>query len=73
MSALYKDNSRLQYFLMLTSDAGLREEFDRVCNILSEYGTLQRSFSGSESYLSEHCEALIPHDAVHALSGTSAS
>lgn len=72
-SALYKDNSRQQYFLMLTSDAGLREDFDRVCNILSEYGTLQRSFSGSESYLSEHCEALILHDAVHALSGTSAS
>lgn len=73
MSALYKDNSGQRYFLMLTSDAGLREDFDRVCNILSEYGTLQRSFSGSESYLSEHCETLIPHDAVHALSGTSAS
>lgn len=73
MSALYKDSSGQRYFLMLTSDAGLREDFDRVCNILSEYGTLQRSFSGSESYLSEHCEALIPHDAVHALSGTTAS
>lgn len=69
MSALYKDSSDQRYLLMLTSDAGLREEFDRVCNILSEYGTLQRSFSGSESYLSEHCEKLIPHDAVQALGG----
>lgn len=72
-SSLYKDNSKQQYFLILTSDAGSREDFDRACNILSEYGTLQRSFSGSESYLSEHCEALIAHDAVRALAGASAS
>ena len=69
LSALYKDRSEPRYFLLLTSDAGLREDFDRVCNILSEYGTLQRSFSGSESYLSEHCEGLIPNDAVQTLSG----
>ncbi len=67
LSALYKDSSGQRYYLMLTSDAGLREDFDRVCNILSEYGTLQRSFSGSDSYLAEHCETLIARDAVHAL------
>lgn len=67
MSALYKDSSKQRYFLMLTSDAGLRADFDRICNILSEYGTLQRSFSGSDSYLAEHCETLIACDAVHAL------
>lgn len=66
-SALYKDGAEGRYFLMLNSTAGSREEFDRVCNTLSEYGTLQRSFSGSASYLAEHCEALIPHDAVQAL------
>lgn len=69
MSALYKDNADGRYFLMLTSDAGRREEFDRVCNTLSEYGTLQRSFPGSASYLAEHCEALIPRGAVQSLSG----
>lgn len=67
ISTLYKDSSGGRYFLLLTADAGLRESFDRICNILSEYGTLQRSFSGSESYLSEHCEALVCGDAVHAL------
>lgn len=66
-SALYKDNAVQQYFLMLTATSDLREGFDKACNILSEYGTLQRSFPGSESYLAEHCEALIARDAVQAL------
>lgn len=66
-STLYKDGSEHRYFLMLTTDANLRDSFDRICNVLSEYGSLQRSSSGSESYLSEHCEALVCGDAVHAL------
>lgn len=69
MSTLYKDDSEHRYFLMLTTDASLRDSFDRICNVLSEYGSLQRSSSGSESYLSEHCEALVCGDAVHALGG----
>lgn len=69
MSALYKDNSGQNYLLALTCAPELRGEFDRACNILSEYGTLQRSFSGSASYLAEHCEALIPADAVRSLGG----
>ena len=69
MSTLYKDDSEHRYFLMLTADTSLRDNFDRICNVLSEYGSLQRSSSGSESYLSEHCEALVCGDAVHALGG----
>lgn len=68
-SILYKDNSARQYFLMLTAASDSRAGFDKACNILSEYGTLQRNFTGSESYLAEHCETLIPHDAVQALGG----
>lgn len=67
ISSLYKDHSEQRYYLILTSNAGPGEDFDKACNILSEYGTLQRSFSAGESYLAEHCEVLIPRDAVHIL------
>ena len=66
-SALYKDEQRQNYLLVLTQDEASREDFDRVSNILSEYGTLQRSMSGSRIFLEEQCDALIPEHALKLL------
>lgn len=66
-SSLYKHQSEQRYYLTLTSAGISGEDFDKACNILSEYGTMQRSFSVSESYLAEHCEVLIPRNAVNIL------
>lgn len=66
-STLYKEASTGRYFLLLTDSEDAKESFDRICNIVSEYGTLQHSLSGSSSFLAEHYEALIRDNAVHAL------
>lgn len=66
-SALYKDEYTQQYLLVLTQDEASREDFDRVSNILSEYGTLRRAMSGSRIFLEEHCNALVPENALKLL------
>lgn len=66
-STLYKEAASGKYFLLLTGSGETRETFDKVCNIVSEYGTLQRGSAVSSSFLAEHCEALIHDNAVHAL------
>ncbi|MCM1026873.1 MAG: adaptor protein MecA [Roseburia sp.] len=65
-STLYKDASSGKYFLQLTGSRENSGDFERICNIASEYGVLQRRSAGG-SFLAEHCETLIDGNAVQAL------
>ncbi len=67
MSALYKDAKDNGYLLLLAQGEDSQAAFDRTCNVISEYGALQRMVSGSDSYLSEHCDTLIAADAISVL------
>jgi len=71
LSTLYKNETRKGngngYLLLLRQGNDSNESFDRTCNIVSEYGTLQPSIAGSSAYLMEHYEALIRDNAVQAL------
>ena len=69
MSILYKDTTVERYLLLMTQGDESREGFDRACNIVSEYGTLQRSMAASSTFLAEHCETLIRENAIQALAG----
>ena len=69
LSTLYKDPAAGNYLLLMTQGDDTGEGFDRACNILSEYGSLQRSAAASGTFLTEHCEALISETAVQALGG----
>lgn len=66
-SSLYKDERRGGYLLLLTQGSESATDFDKLCNIVSEYGTAQRAADGSGTFLAEHCEALISGNAVQAL------
>lgn len=66
-STLYKDGRSGRYLLLLTQGEDSREAFDRVCNIVSEYASLQRSMPGTSAFLAEHCEVLVQDNAVQAL------
>ena len=67
LSTLYKDPATEKYLLQMTQGSETRESFDRACNIVSEYGTLQRSLSAGGTFLAEHYEALIRDNAVQTL------
>lgn len=68
-STLYKDESAGKYLLVLSQSGTSNETFERVCNTVSEYGTIQRTLSAGKRFLSEHCEALVPENALRLLSG----
>lgn len=67
LSTLYKDELAGKYLLQLTQKEDTKESFDRLCNIVSEYGVLQRSISASSTFLAEHYETLIKDSAVQSL------
>lgn len=67
LSTLYKDEHDQKYLLVLTQGNATREDFDRVSNMISEYGSLQRTMPASRTFLEEHYEALISEDALKVL------
>lgn len=68
LSSLYKDEHTGHYLLVLTQGDSSSNSFDRICNIISEYGSLQRMMPAGLTFLAEHYEALIEKDALGALS-----
>ena len=67
-NTLYKDHKADMYILALTQSDHTTREFNRICNMLSEYGTLEKASSASLAYLEEHCEIILSADAVQNLS-----
>lgn len=66
-STLYKDERAGGYLLVLKSAMESQEDFDRICNILSEYGSLMRTVPASQSFFAEHYDTVITGNAVAAL------
>lgn len=64
---LYKDTRSELFFLYLTCPSTAKASFDRICNTLSEYGTLLRSLPAGNGYLEEHCDVLVRDTAVRSL------
>ena len=52
---------------MLTQSDLKTRDFNRICNMLSEYGSLEKASSASLAFLEEHCEMLVSGDAVQQL------
>lgn len=67
-NTLYKDDSSDMYVLALTQSDHTINDFSRICNMLSEYGSLEHSSGASLAYLEEHCEMILSADAVQQLS-----
>ena len=60
-NSLYKDNRRCCYKLVIHQSDYTPEEFNKVCNILSEYGRGEAFTASGEAYLGEHTELLLPY------------
>lgn len=67
LSTLYKDERTQKYLLVLTQGESSRDDFDRISNMISEYGSLQRAMPASRTFLEEHYEALVPENALKVL------
>lgn len=66
-NSLYKNSLTGKYALVINEDDITPENFNRICNVVSEYGHLEQSFAGSEAYLKEHCELICRSKALQTL------
>lgn len=66
-NTLYKDQGANLYILALTQSEHTTNDFNRICNMLSEYGSLEKASGASLAYLEEHCEILVSANAVQEL------
>lgn len=66
-SKLYKDEVSSNYYLVLHMSDHTPEEFNRICNVISEYGTPVNTGYASLSYFAEHFKPIVKTDAVQTL------
>lgn len=66
-NSLYKDPVGKTYFLIMNKNAHSPEEFNKVCNIASEYGRQELYTPASEAFMSEHYDSIILHEALQVL------
>lgn len=66
-SSLYKDERGDRYLLFVTKSAHTREDFNRICNIASEYGRMENLTDVTIAYLEEHDGLIIKDDALQKL------
>ena len=63
-SALYKDEKNNTYSLVLHQEETSPEDFNRVCNMLSEYGKGSPFSPAKQAYFKEHGVCILPSKAL---------
>ncbi len=66
-TSLYKSPDGRKYLLRVTKETTPIDQFNRFCNLLSEYGTPLELGPAGEAYLGEHCRRLIGKKALERL------
>ena len=65
-NSVYKEDDG--YLLSISKGSHTPTDYNKVCNILSEYGTCVKTVSGSDAFLSEHYEPILEGNALQSLS-----
>ncbi|MCR4695464.1 MAG: adaptor protein MecA [Pseudobutyrivibrio sp.] len=65
-NSLYKSPGDLYYLVVSKSD-DTPENYNRLCNILAEYGDQQNCVIGTDQYMSEHYETIVKNTALQTL------
>lgn len=66
-NSLYKGVQNNLYYLVVSQTEHTPEDFNRLCNILSEHGHMERYSASREAYMQEHFKILIKENAIEAL------
>ena len=67
-NTLYKDEGNGMFILAITPSEHSGSEFNKICNMLSEYGSPEKADSSILAFLEEHCKIIVLADAVQKLS-----
>ena len=68
INTLYKNPATSTYYLVISITDHTPEEFNKICNIISEYGKVERFTYASSSYYKEHYEVIVKDHALQILS-----
>ncbi len=66
-NSLYKSPFDNHYYLIVNNQSGNIENYQRACNLLSEYGTKVKANYAMPYYFSEHFKLIIKNDAIRTL------
>lgn len=68
-NTLYHDAVNHLYILALTQSDHTTNDFDKICNMLSEYGSLEKASGAVLAFLEEHCEIIVSANCMQKLAG----
>lgn len=66
-NSLYKDGTTGAYLLHLHPGDSDISEYNRLCNLISEYASPEKISNATGAYLEEHCEPIIKNNALKTL------
>ena len=66
---LYKNPGTKKFYLVIHKGDHTPEDFNKVCNILSEYAHQERYTPSTEAYFEEHYDYIVPLNALSVLAG----
>ena len=66
-NTLYKDETNDIYILALTQSAHTASDFNKICNMLSEYGLSEQGNGATLAFLEEHCNVIAAQNAIQTL------
>lgn len=66
-NTLYKDQAANTFYLVISKGGHTPEDFNKVCNILSEYGRQEKYSPAQEAFFEEHYEVLVADSALQIL------
>jgi adapter protein MecA 1/2 len=64
---LYKNEANHRYYLLVSKSSQSPEEFNKVCNILSEYATQQTFTPAVKAFMGEHYHVILKGNALQTL------
>ena len=67
VNTLYKDSTNELYYLVVNISDHTAEEFNKLCNIIAEYGTAMPSSITDIAYFDEHYEVIVRSKAIQVL------
>ena len=67
-NSLYRNLEDDRYYLVIAQSGHAPEDYNRLCNILSEHGRMERYSKSREAYMQEHFKTIIKDHAIYALS-----
>ena len=65
---LYKNENKNSFYLLIQKGEHTAEEFNKVCNVISEYAVHRKYVAAKEAFLKEHGKMLIKGNALQMLS-----